>query len=383
MSKSIAERLSQKIFQLKQAGLYRKTEVLKTRSHTLNFSSNDYLSLRNDPSIQKAFQKGYASYPAGAGASMLISGYHEIHQTFEIWMAKQLGVDKAIICSSGFTANLCVMALFADLELHFLVDKAVHASLYDGIKLADGKYTRFLHQNRKSLEQKIPLHANNQVLVTEAIFSMSGHASDLRGLADLANRHNTILFVDEAHAFGIQGPQGLGGVVGAGITQKDVPLRMISFGKAIGAQGAVIAGDADWIDALIQVSRPYIYSTGMSPALTAGLMESVAIVLEADGRREKLWQLVAHFRKKVKDAPLPQPLRWRDSTTPIQQLQIGCPHKALEYGEKLKNAGIYCLPMRSPTVNLQETGLRVVLNYHHSFEDIDQLFLALRVISDS
>lgn len=369
----ITDKLRQEIQTLQQEGLYRKPIVQDDFAECVNFSSNDYLSLRNDVRIQEAFQIGFARNPAGAGASMVVAGYHKVHQEFEALIAKQLEVDKALLCQSGFTANLSIMALFAKLRLHLLVDKAVHASIYDGIRLAGGQYSRFLHQDGLDLEKKIPLHANNQVVITEGIFSMSGHAAPLKTLANLANHHETALFVDEAHSFGVLGPHGLGAVAANGLSQEEVPLRMISFGKALGAQGAVIAGKAEWIDVLIQVARPYIYSTGMSPALTYGLMESLSILFDADERRQKLWQLVNYFRIKVKNSPL----QWRASKTPIQQLQLGCPHKALDFAEKLKKSAIYCLPMRAPTVNLQETGLRIVLNYNHSFDDINNLFFKL------
>lgn len=145
------------------------------------------------------------------------------------------------------------------------------------------------------------------------------------------------------------------------------------MGKAFAASGAIVAGQSVWIDALLQSARSHIYSTAISPAYAFGLLETLPIIRGADERRTKLSQLVSYFREAVCHSPY----QWRDSCSPIQQLQLGCPHRALQYAKKLQELSILCLPMRQPTVNKQETGLRIVLNYHHQPEHIDHLFKCL------
>ena len=160
--------------------------------------------------------------------------------------------------------------------------------------------------------------------------------------------------VDEAHSFGVLGPQGKGAVCYHGLTQKDVPLRVIPLGKAFAAQGAIVAGKQEWIHALLQAGRSIIYSTAISPALSYGLLKTLDIVVNADDRRLKLRQLVELFREEIKRSPL----QWIDSHTPIQQLQLGCPHLALHYAQELKKKGISCSAIRTPTVSIKSTGLR-------------------------
>jgi 8-amino-7-oxononanoate synthase len=182
------------------------------------------------------------------------------------------------------------------------------------------------------------------------------------------------LIVDEAHGFGIIGPQGMGGTCAAGLSQAEVPLRIIPFGKALAGSGAVVVGQAVWIDALLQATRQPVYSTSISPAMAHGMLTTLSLLQEADDRRQQITHLIAYFRQHIQQSAYV----WRDSLSPIQQLQLGCPHLAMQMTEKLAKNGIRCFAIRQPTVPKQETGLRIVLNYHHTPHDIDRLFEVLR-----
>ena len=360
--------------QKKQQGLHRKRELID--AGLLNFSSNDYLSLATDSRIKKSYQTGFTRYPVGSGGSMLVSGYHSAHQALEQGFAQALDVDACIVFSSGFTANLSVINLLACVNAHVLLDKAAHASIYDGLALSGVSYSRFLHNDLANLALKMQACPEQSVVMTESLFSMSGQIAPLAAMVDLARPYGFELLVDEAHAFGVLGREGLGAVIEQGLMQEDVPLRVIPLGKAFGASGAVVAGQGVWIDALLQAARAYIYSTAISPAVAFGLLETLDIIRSADLRRTKLTLLVNYFRENIKKSSL----TWRDSHTPIQQVQLGCPHRALACAAFLREQGIVCIPMRQPTVSLQETGLRVILNYHHTQEEIDHLFACLNVL---
>ena len=375
----ISDLLYTQIQELKQQGLYRSRILADELAACINFSSNDYLSLRNDVRIKRAFERGYARYPAGSGASMAVCGYHAIHKELEQAVATLLSVDNALLFSSGYAANIGVVALLTRLNCHLLIDKAMHASVYDGIKLANASYTRYLHTNLVDLERKLCADVKNPVIMTESIFSMSGQQPSLTDIAPLCKAYNAVCVIDEAHSFGILGPGGAGAAAQSQCSQDVIPLRTITFGKAMGAQGALVAGRADWIDGLFQTARSHIYSTGISPAMAYGLLESVSIIVEADDRRKKLFELVDYFRMSIKNSPL----KWRDSTSPIQQLQLGCPHKALDFASCLKERGIHCMAMREPTVSRNDTGLRIVLNAHHEPGDIDNLLTQVHQFYDS
>ncbi len=373
MAKSLefVEKLQSYTRNLTAQGLHRKRQIVCDAS-VLNFSCNDYLSLSLHPQVQQAYQQGFSNYPSGSGGSMVVCGYHPIHQELEHVFAEMLHVDDCILFSSGYAANLSVANLLGELNNFVLIDKNIHASVYDGLKLANADYARYLHNDLQNLTGKLRENPNS-VVATESIFSMSGQIPDLRAMSQIACEFDSTLFVDEAHAFGVFGPQGCGSVPYHQLTQEEVPLRIIPFGKALASQGALIAGKKEWIDGLLQVARPHIYSTAISPALAYGVLQTLEIIRKADDRREKLQELIAYFRGKIANTPF----QWKNSISPIQQLQLGCPHQACAFAEELKKQSIACLPMRQPTVSKLDTGLRVSLNYNHSFADIDRLFSCL------
>ena len=304
---------------------------------------------------------------------MVLSGYHERHQALEASFAKALDVEDCLLFSSGYMANLAVVSLLSQFGVHMLIDKAVHASIYDGLNLAQAAYTRFLHNDLASLEQQLAHISGPKIVITESIFSMSGQQAPLAEISSLAQHYAAGLIVDEAHGFGVMGPKGMGASLQAGLSVNEVPLRIIPFGKALAGSGAVVAGQALWIDALLQASRQAVYSTSISPAMAHGLLSSLALVQSAEDRREHLQNLIGYFKQKIAGSRL----SWRESSSAIQQLRLGCPRLALETMTKLAEKGIICFAIRQPTVPRADSGLRIVLNYAHQFEDIDQVFEVL------
>lgn len=326
-----------------------------------------------------AYEKAYQQYPSGSGGSMLLSGYHPNHVALERAFSELLEVDACILCPSGYMANLAVTALLARLKALCIIDKAVHASVYDGLALSQAAYIRYTHNGLDDVRKKISAHPLDGVVMTEGVFSMSGQKAPLGEISALCSPHEIPLIVDEAHSFGVIGKQGAGLASLHGLSQKEVPLRVIPLGKACAGQGAIIAGQGDWIEALLQAGRSLIYSTSVSPALSAGLLYTLSIVMESEDRRAKLNELIALFKDQAKNTSLD----FADSDTAIQQLRIGCPHRARYYAQALKQKGFVCSAIRAPTVTLKATGLRIILNYQHTFEQIKQLFTHLRSIDET
>lgn len=358
-----------------RSGLHRKRKVYPTDASHLVFSSNDYLSLGQDTRLKAAWQESAMHYAVGSGGSPLITGYHEAHRQFETHFSRALGVDDCLYFSSGYAANISLTAFLSHLEVPFYIDKASHASIYDGIKYAGAYATRYQHCNPADLKKKLQNKGKGAVF-TESVFSMNGSISPLLEIMNTAKQHGSEVFVDEAHAFGLMGERGLGLVHALHLSQKEVPLRVIPLGKAFAGGGAIIAGQGEWIDALLQSSRPYIYSTAPSPAMVYAYLKNLEMIQQADDRRRKLFELIRYFRQSIQNTSH----TWRDSHTAIQQLQLGCPHKAQSVANRLLEQQILCVPMRQPTVSKKETGLRVILNYHHQTEDIDKLLFCLQRI---
>ena len=363
--------LQQYLADKQRQGLYRTRQL--TSAGCLNFSCNDYLSLSLDARVLQAYQTGFQLYPAGSGGSMVLSGYHTAHRDLEQAFAKALSVDDCLLFSSGYVANLAVVSLLAQFGVHALIDKAVHASIYDGLRLSGISYSRFAHNDLMSLELQLATAGAQAMVITESVFSMSGQQAPISAIATLAATYGCGLIVDEAHGFGVIGSHGMGGTHAAGLSQTDVPLRIIPFGKALAGSGAVVVGQAVWIDALLQATRQPVYSTSISPAMAYGMLMTLQMLQEADDRRQHLTHLVTYFRQCIQHASY----TWRDSLSPIQQLQLGCPHRAMQITEKLAENRIRCFAIRQPTVPKQDSGLRIVLNYHHTTHDIDRLFEVL------
>lgn len=369
--------LTQLLQHRQEQGLFRQ-RVLYPKN-VLNFSTNDYLCLVENQRIKQAFQKAYDDFPCGSTGSLSICGYHEAHKRLERAFCERLQVEDGLLFSSGYAANLAVMALLTQLNCHVFIDKCLHASFYDGIQLANTSYTRYLHNDVNDLKAKLGNNEFNKAIITEGIFSMSGQRSDLITLGELARASRAICIIDEAHSFGVQGAFGLGAVYDAQLTSDQVPLRVIPFGKALASQGAIVVGKKDYIDGLFQFARSNIYSTGMSPALAAGLLTSLEVVGFADEERKNLQAVIACFRNKIAQSNL----IWRSSNTAIQQLQLGCPEKALRFTAALLEQNIVCMAMRQPTVSRKETGLRIVLNCRHEEKQIDRLLDCLESLNDS
>lgn len=377
---SLALGIKDYLSELEEQGLLRTRKVIPDdKPDGIHFTSNDYLSLSSDPRLATAYAKGYQQYPKASGGSMLLSGYHRTHQAIERAFAEFLQVDECILVPSGYAANLAVCGLFGALGTHCLIDKGVHASIYDGLKLSRVEFTRFLHNDVHDLGKKITSltskQSNNLAIITEGIFSMTGQFGPLAEIAS-----NAIDFiVDEAHSFGVLGDEGRGAVSYHGLSQNTVPLRIIPLGKAFSAHGAILAGRHEFIAGILQAGRSLIYTTAVSPAFAYGLLKNLEAVIEAESRRLWLFTLIKIFKEQIKQSPL----EWTNSDSPIQQLKLGSPHLANYYAKKLESFGLYCSSIRPPTTNLTSSGLRIVLNYHHREEQILQLFKALHQIYES
>lgn len=370
------QKIRQYLADLDQKGLIRSRHLGALASDIgIDFCSNDYLALSNSPMLQKGFMEGYKKYPSGSGASALIAGYHPIHHELEAFFTASTATDTAMIFSSGYAANLAVMGLLGKLQCPTLIDKSAHASIYDGLHLANIPYGRFFHQNYADMQEKLK---DGSVIVTEGIFSMSGSISDLPIMVNGAKRKDSVVIVDEAHSFGIVGEQGMGAAHAAAIALDDIPLRIFPLGKSVGSMGAIVAGKKEWMEALLQAARPYMYSTAVSPAVAYGIKEAMKAVIKAHAARVRLQSLIAHFKRRRASSHLD----WLESDTPIQRIKIKSVLRAKKLHQALLAQSIKTQYIRPPTVNKLETGLRICLRADHTPSDIDALFEALALIHE-
>jgi 8-amino-7-oxononanoate synthase len=254
-----------------------------------------------------------------------------------------------------------------------LEDRLNHASLIDGGLLASAKFQRYRHADRDDLAAKLAKCVGKTLIVSDGVFSMDGDLALLPSLVELANAAQAGLMVDDAHGLGVLGATGGGVLQHYGLTQDDVPILMGTLGKAFGTFGAFVAGSENLIETLIQQARTYIFTTALPAPVAAATRASLKIVMAEVWRRDKLQQLIAHFRQGAKDLALPV----LDSPTAIQPLLIGDNFQALAMSEALFAQGFWVGAIRPPTVPKGQARLRITLSAAHEFEQLDRLLAAL------
>ena len=371
-----------------QEKLYRQRFTLDTaqgplvqlKGHEyLNFSSNDYLGLANHPSVISAFQSSAEQYGVGAGASHLVVGHQQPHEQLEVALAAFTGRDRALLFSSGYMANLGVLKALLAKDDVIIQDKLNHASLIDGGLASGAQLLRYRHNDLDHLEQLLTKSAiadrgARKILAVDGVFSMDGDIAPLDTLADICNKHDVALMVDDAHGFGVLGEQGAGCSEHFGLDQQRLPIIMGTLGKAFGVSGAFVAGSHEMIETLIQFSRTYIYTTALPPACASAALQSLSIIKEQPERRQHLQDLIVYFRKAINDLDF----NVLPSTTAIQPIIIGDSEKTLALSQALLNAGLLVTAIRPPTVPMGTARLRITLTAAHSFSQIDQLIDVLR-----
>jgi len=342
----------------------------------LSFCSNDYLGLANHPEVAAAFRKGVDKYGCGSGAAHLVIGHSRAHHELEEALAEFVQRPRALLFSTGYSANLGVMSSLLGRGDRVFEDRLNHASLLDAAHMSHARLLRYRHTDSHDLDTCLQAATGGeQLVVTDAVFSMDGDCAPLCELSRLARRHAAWFMVDDAHGLGVLGPQGRGSVAAAGMGIDEVPILMATLGKALGTFGAFVAGDEALIETLIQHARTYIYTTAPPPALACATLAALRRVQLDDWRRAQLQSLVARFRNGAAQLDLSLP----DSQTPIQPLPVGTASDAVRFSESLREQGILISAIRPPTVATGSSRLRITLSAAHSETDIDRLLEALTV----
>ncbi|HXN09764.1 MAG TPA: 8-amino-7-oxononanoate synthase [Steroidobacteraceae bacterium] len=340
----------------------------------LNFSGNDYLGLRTHPALIASAQQAMGRFGLGAGAAHLITGHSREHHALEEELADFTGRERALLFSTGYMANLGVVASLAGRHDTVLADRLNHASLVDAVRLAGARLKRYAHADAAAAERA--LGGGARLIVTDGVFSMDGDVAPLRQLAALAQQHGAWLIVDDAHGLGVLGTHGGGSLEEAGLDARQVPILVGTLGKAFGTFGAFAAGDAVLIEYLLQRARTYIYTTAVPAAVAAATRAALQLVRAEPWRRERLHALIARFRAAA--AALALPLL--PSATPIQPLLQGDAAEALRTAAQLEEQGFLVSAIRPPSVPRGTARLRITLCAAHRDEDVDALAAALAAL---
>jgi 8-amino-7-oxononanoate synthase len=340
----------------------------------LSFCSNDYLGLASDKRIIDAFKEGADRFGVGSGAAHLVTGHSYAHQLLEEELAEFTGRPRALLFSTGYMANLGVVAALAGDGDTVLEDRLNHASLIDAARVSGARLVRYRHNDMASLEAKLARVARGTALIaTDGVFSMDGDCAPVSGLKSASDRHDAWLLIDDAHAFGVLGEQGRGWGADqlAGATSDTI--LMATLGKALGTFGAFVAGSETLIETLIQQARTFIYTTAPPPAIAWAARSALAIVRDGQHLRDRLSILISRFRSGAAQLGL----RLMSSETPIQPLLVGEPATALRLSDALRRRGMLVTAIRPPTVPRGAARLRVTFSARHTPEQVDRLLDAL------
>lgn len=340
----------------------------------LNFCSNDYLGLSQQFAVVGALQDAASRDGAGSTASHLVCGHLAVHGALERELADWIGAPRALLFGSGFLANLAVIqALLGDDDL-CVQDRLNHASLIDAARLAGCRLRRYPHADAEGALRQLRSHPDGAaILATDGVFSMDGDIAPLHALSNAARAQDALLYVDDAHGIGVIGPEGRGSVAAARLPADEIPLQLVTLGKALGGYGAAVVGDADLIGHLAETARPYLYTTALPPAQAAAALAAVKLARREGWRRDKLHAQVAQFRRRVAQ----RGLELLPSETPIQPLPCGSEAQALAMAQALEARGYWVAAIRPPTVPEGSARLRITLSTQHAPAEIDALVDAL------
>ncbi|MBY0267444.1 MAG: 8-amino-7-oxononanoate synthase [Burkholderiales bacterium] len=342
--------------------------------HYIAFCSNDYLGLAADPRLAAAAREALMLYGVGAGASHLILGHSRAHQELEEALAAFAGTPAALLFSTGYMANLGVISALVGRGDAVFADRLNHASLNDAVLLSRAAFKRYPHNDLAALDRLLATTAARRRLVAvDAVFSMDGDIAPVRELLALCERHDALLYLDDAHGFGVLGDEGRGTLAHFGVASERI-VYMATLGKAAGVSGAVVAGSEVIIETLLQQARTYIYTTAAPPLLAHTLLASLEVIAAGDERRAQLRARIAQLREGL--AGMPWPLL--PSQTPIQPLIVGDNRQVLALSAKLAEQGLLVPAIRPPTVPQGSARLRISLSADHSAGDVARLVTALR-----
>ena len=353
-------------------------ELSIDRQPYISFASNDYLGLSQHPQVIQAFQTASQEFGVGSTGSPLVSGYRYWHQAFEEVIADYLQRDKALLMSNAYQANRTVLTSLVDKHSYVLHDRHNHASLLDGSYFHRAKWCRYRHLDNTHLASLLKRYAQVPCwIVSESMFSVNGDKVNLANMADLARQYQATLCIDETHSFGLYGA-GRGLVAEAQLNQQHVSLITLGCGKALGSYGGIVAGKRDMIEALLQLSREYMYSTALPPACAAANLTSLRIMRKEHWRRERLAVLIDHFKHWARELGL----AFHPNHSAIQMLVIDDNQQLIALQKKLMQAGFYVAALRSPSVIDGKACLRISLSVLHTQAQIKELLFTLKRLLD-
>ena len=350
--------------------------IFQNNKRILNFSTNDYLNLSNHPYVKEKAIKATEKYGAGSGSSRLVSGTLSIHEELEAKIAHHKNYPDALVFGSGYMANIGIIPSLANRKDVIISDRLVHSCILDGIKLSGAKHVRFKHNDLISLKTRLQECSdiqNKKIIVVESVYSMDGDLAPLKEIFALAEKHNALLMVDEAHATGTIGNSGRGLINQLDLESK-IPFAMGTMSKGIGSYGGFIACSNNFKKLLIQEASSFIYTTALPPSAISASIAAIEIIERESSLGLNLQKKSTKFRKIMNESGIDT----MNSKSQIIPIVIGDNQKTLNIAERLSKEGIIVGAIRPPTVPEGSARLRVSISLAHTEEDL--IFAAEKII---
>jgi len=372
---------------LKEAGLYKTIRTIQSPQgawlmvddkKVLNLCSNNYLGLANHPYLIQVAQQTLQSHGVGPAAVRTIAGTMDIHLELEKRMAKFKKVEAAINFQSGFVANLGTIQALVSKEDVIFSDELNHASIIDGCRLSGARIIRYAHADAVNLEEVIKQNEGTYrraLIISDGVFSMDGDVAPLDKLCTVANAHDILLMVDDAHGEGVLGEGGRG-IVDHFKLHGKVDIELGTFSKAFGVVGGIVTGNATLIDWLRQAGRPFLFSSAVTPADAAACLAAVDLLEKSTELVDRLWDNTRYFKKEIKNLGFDI----GQSTTPITPIMLGDAIIAQQFSQELFNLGVFATPIWYPTVPKDKARIRVMISAAHSQNDLDQGMQAFKEV---
>ncbi len=372
------EWIRQELDGLRQQGLYNNIRTIDSPQgawltvdgkRVLNFCSNNYLGLADDPRLCDAARKAIDRFGVGPAAVRSIAGTLTLHLELEKRLAEFKGAEATIAFQSGFNANLGTLPALVGKEDVIFSDELNHASIIDGARLSGAKIVRYGHNDPQSLEDTInnTTDYRRALIVTDGVFSMDGDIAPLPRIVEVAERHNLILMVDDAHGEGVLGRGGRGIVDHFGLHGR-VDVEVGTLSKAFGVVGGYVAGKKEIVEWLHQRGRPFLFSSATPPADTAACLAAVDILDGSTELNDRLWENTRYFKGEMKRLGFDT----GRSETPITPVMLGEAPLAQKFSRTLFDNGVFAMSIGYPTVPQGKARIRVMISAAHSRDDLDK-----------
>ncbi|PJF31267.1 MAG: 8-amino-7-oxononanoate synthase [Candidatus Thermofonsia Clade 1 bacterium] len=380
--------IEREIAALREQGLYNTIRTIESAQgawitvdgrRVLNFCTNNYLGLANDPRLVAAAERAMHTHGVGPAAVRSIAGTMDLHIQLERRLAAFKGVEAAITFQSGFNANLATIPALVGKGDIIFSDELNHASIIDGARLSRAEIVRYKHADVDDLRQKIestPFTAETRrLIVTDGVFSMDGDIAPLPEIYELARQHDILLMVDDAHGEGVLGHGGRG-IVDHFHLHGKVDIEVGTLSKAFGVVGGVVAGSPIIIEWLRQRARPFLFSSAMTVPDVAACLAAIDILEDSTELVERLWRNAEFFRREMKMLGFDVGF----SQTPIVPVMLGEAPLAQQFSRQLFEEGVFAMAIGYPTVPHGKARIRVMNSAMHSQSDLEQALSAFEKV---